>query len=222
MPSRCFLTALLACGAFTLPTAQAQTSNAANPASTHCLDKGGTLAFEKDGSGGRFGVCRFEDNRQCEEWALLRGDCPAGGLRITGYVTPAARYCALRGGQYQVLSDGNRATEQGRCGFADGKSCAALAYFNGLCSPGTAGDTVHALLRCDGGRTVDAVFSNGSRNSVALVLSDGRALVLPQATSASGARYANADESFVFWNKGHTAFINEKGKTSYRGCSTQP
>ena len=27
--------------------------------------------------------------------------------------------------------------------------------------------------------------------------------------SGSGARYANKDESFVFWNKGNTAFITE-------------
>jgi membrane-bound inhibitor of C-type lysozyme len=27
--------------------------------------------------------------------------------------------------------------------------------------------------------------------------------------SGSGARYANADESIVFWNKGDTAFITE-------------
>ena len=51
-----------------------------------------------------------------------------------------------------------------------------------------------------------------------LVLSDGRVLRLPQALSASGARYANAAESIVFWNKGNTAFIEEKGKTTYDGC----
>ena len=51
-----------------------------------------------------------------------------------------------------------------------------------------------------------------------LVLSDGRVLRLPQALSASDARYANAAESIVFWNKGNTAFIEEKGKTTYDGC----
>jgi membrane-bound inhibitor of C-type lysozyme len=36
--------------------------------------------------------------------------------------------------------------------------------------------------------------------------------------SGSGARYANADESFVFWNKGDTAFITEGGgKEIYSG-----
>ena len=32
---------------------------------------------------------------------------------------------------------------------------------------------------------------------------------VPQAMSASGARYANKDETFVFWNKGDTAFVTE-------------
>ena len=52
----------------------------ANPASQNCLEKGGTLSFEERGDGGQFGVCYFEDNRQCEELALMRGDCPAVSL----------------------------------------------------------------------------------------------------------------------------------------------
>lgn len=214
--------ALLAAAA-TLGTAAAQAPVAlANPASSHCLAQGGTLAFEKDGASGQFGICRFDDNRQCEEWALLRGDCPAGGIKLTGYVTPAARYCVLRGASYQVLSASNLPTEQGRCSFGNGKACAAGAFFNGLCAPDSAGDVVHALFRCGAGKSVDAVFSNGSRSSVSLVLPDGRNLSLPQARSASGARYANADQSFVFWNKGNTASIEQGGKPLYRGCSTRP
>ena len=50
------------------------------------------------GDGGQIGVCYFEDNRQCEEWALMRGECPVGGVKVTGYVTPAGRYCAITGG----------------------------------------------------------------------------------------------------------------------------
>ena len=46
-------------------------------------------------------------------------------------------------------------------------------------------------------------------DDVALTLSDGRDLSLPQVMSGSGARYANADESIVFWNKGDTAFLTE-------------
>jgi hypothetical protein len=219
MPRPSLTLILATAAALSLPLARAQSgATLANPASTHCASQGGTVVIETDGRGGQYGVCRFADNRQCEEWALLRGECPAGGIRVTGYVTPPARYCALRGGRYQVLSGSNTAAEQGSCQFADGKSCAAAAFYDGLCTPATAGSTVHALFRCEGGRTVDAVFSNGAQSSVSLRLSDGRSLSLPQAMSASGARYADAGERFVFWNKGDGAFIDENGRPSYRGC----
>ena len=67
------------------------------------------------------------------------------------------------------------------------------------------------------GKTIDASFY---ADSVNLKLSDGRSLKLPQAMSGSGARYANKDESWVFWNKGDTAFITEgaDGKETYSGC----
>ena len=43
----------------------------ANPASQNCIDQGGTLAMEERGDMGQIGVCYFEDNLQCEEWALI-------------------------------------------------------------------------------------------------------------------------------------------------------
>ena len=68
---------------------------------------------------------------------------------------------------------------------------------------------------------MNAVFTNGTQSSVKLTLSDGRELSVPQAVSGSGARYANSNETFVFWNKGNTAFIEENGKTTYSGCTTK-
>jgi putative hemolysin len=96
--------------------------------------KGGTLHIERRPNGGQFGVCVFADNRQCEEWALLRGECPAVGLRVTGYVTPAARYCAITGGRYAVIAHSGAADEQGVCTFSSGKGCEAATYFAGACS----------------------------------------------------------------------------------------
>lgn len=78
--------------------------------------------------------------------------------------------------------------------------------------------TINARFTCDAGKTVAAVFHDAPQSSVELTLSDGRELTLPQTLSGSGARYANGDESFVFWNKGDTAFIEENGKTTYNGC----
>lgn len=52
-------------------------------------------------------------------------------------------------------------------------------------------------------------------------LNDGSKLLLAQTLSASGARYANSGESFVFWTKGNTAFIEEGGETVYADCVAQ-
>lgn len=105
----------------------------ANPASENCVKSGGRLSIEKRGDGGEYGVCLFEDNRQCEEWALLRGDCPMGGIKVTGYVTPASRYCAITGGEYTITANSNMENEQGICSFKNGKKCDVWEYFNGKC-----------------------------------------------------------------------------------------
>lgn len=106
----------------------------ANPATEYCVAKGGRPVINRTSTGAEFGICVFDDNRQCEEWAMMRGECPVGGRRITGYATAAARYCAITGGTYR---DTRRATseqeEQGTCTFAD-KVCDAHAYFRGECS----------------------------------------------------------------------------------------
>ena len=135
-------------------------------------------------------------------------------------MTPAARYCALRGARYQVLTGSNTPSEQGSCQFANGRICSADAFFSGLCAPDTADSIVQARFRCQDGRTIDAVFSNGTQNSVSLALADGRSITLPQAPTASGARYASAGDRIVFWNKGNTAFIEEDGTATYLDCVT--
>ena len=87
-------------------------TNIANPASVNCQEKGGSLVIEKDKEGGEYGACFFEDGRVCEEWALMRGECPIGGLKVTGY-TEQERYCAIRGGTIKqhsicILKDGTQ------------------------------------------------------------------------------------------------------------------
>jgi putative hemolysin len=99
----------------TTTAAQAQpTPQLANPASVRCVDRGGTLRIERRPDGGQFGVCVVTDNYQCEEWAMFRGECPVGGLRVTGYLTPAARYCAITGGRYTAVTE-SASGEQGVC-----------------------------------------------------------------------------------------------------------
>lgn len=78
--------------------------------------------------------------------------------------------------------------------------------------------SIAAWFDCEDGKKIQAAFATGAQPSVTLTLSDGRKMVLPQAMAASGARYANRDASFVFWNKGRTAFIEEAGHQTYKGC----
>jgi len=114
-------------------TAPAEPAAVANPASEYCVEQGGILVIQQRDDGGEYGVCTFEDNRQCEEWAMLQGDCPVGGIKITGYATQAAQYCAITGGTYQV-SDSSSDEEQGSCTLPDGQTCDVWAYFRGECT----------------------------------------------------------------------------------------
>lgn len=117
----------------TATDAAPQAVQRANPASENCAAKGGRHSVERNPSGGEFGVCLFEDNRQCEEWALMRGECPDGGIKVTGFATPAARYCGITGGKYMVTARSGAADEQGKCAVPGGKSCDADAHYRAEC-----------------------------------------------------------------------------------------
>ncbi|MFO1158231.1 MAG: MliC family protein [Reyranellaceae bacterium] len=84
---------------------------------------------------------------------------------------------------------------------------------------------------CAQGKTLAADYFTGPTRTapsgapipgghVVLTLADGRKLTLPQTLSGSGIRYANADESLVFWSKGDTAFIEEGASrtVTYADC----
>ena len=53
----------------------------ANPASENCVKQGGTVSIQKNSDGSEYGLCKFADGKQCEEWAMQRGECPVGGSR---------------------------------------------------------------------------------------------------------------------------------------------
>ena len=100
----------------------------ANPASVNCIKSGGHLAIEKRGDGGEYGVCYFDDNKACEEWALFRGECPQGGVKTTGLDSIDQKYCAWSGGQTLAVANAV-------CTFKDGTKCLTEAFYNGKCSP---------------------------------------------------------------------------------------
>ncbi|MFH1608701.1 MAG: DUF333 domain-containing protein [Patescibacteria group bacterium] len=97
----------------------------ANPASDNCLKLGGNLIIKKRGDGGEYGLCYFEDNRACEEWALFHGDCPVGGLKTTGLDTIDQEYCVWLGGE---LSNSNSV-----CIFKNSLECSIEEFYNGEC-----------------------------------------------------------------------------------------
>lgn len=88
-----------------------------------------------------------------------------------------------------------------------------------------------ATFACSNGKTITASFVEGASTpatsadqpptpggSVALTLSDGRAMTLVRSVSADGARYTNADGPVVFWNKGRGVTFTEGGKQTFMGC----
>lgn len=74
-----------------------------------------------------------------------------------------------------------------------------------------------ATFRCADDKSIVAEFYP---DDVDLTFNDGRKISLPQAMSGSGARYADADDKVVFWNKGNTAFVTEGSddNVTYKDC----
>jgi Tol biopolymer transport system component/putative hemolysin len=139
-----------------------------NPASENCVAQGGTLSIETRGDGGQYGICLFEDSMQCEEWALLRGDCPVGGVKVTGYTTPAAVYCAITGGEYAITGDTGADDEQGTCTFKDGSQCDAWEYYDGTCAPDSAATTTEGFII----QPLPAEVCNGQAQAMSHALDD--------------------------------------------------
>lgn len=86
---------------------------------------------------------------------------------------------------------------------------------------------------CDEGRTITAAYFEGAempaesgempnpQGSVEVSLDGGASMTLQQTVSASGIRYANEDESFVFWSKGDEALIMRENSMdlTYQNCT---
>ncbi len=100
-------------------------------------------------------------------------------------------------------------------------------------SIGGEGDVpLHLAFVCDENKTIQATLYAGTitppknegdmphlTGKAHIELSDGRKLDLMQTISADGVRYANKDESFVFWGKGNGALVLENNQEkNYRGC----
>jgi putative hemolysin len=109
-------------------TVSTSTSGLANPASTNCVKQGGTSKIQTKPDGSQYGLCYFEENRACEEWALMRGDCPVGGRKTTGFDTIDQNFCAWSGGE-------TYAVKNSVCTFKNGSKCPTIDFYNGKCQP---------------------------------------------------------------------------------------
>ena len=98
----------------------------ANPASVNCAKQGGATVIQTMGNGGQYGLCQFEDNMACEEWALFRGQCPVGGVKTTGFDNIQQMYCAWIGGK-------TLAVPNAQCTLPGGTVCPVNALWNGTC-----------------------------------------------------------------------------------------
>ena len=79
--------------------------------------------------------------------------------------------------------------------------------------------STEAIYTCADDKTIQAAFyKEGEFPSATVNLSDGTSALLYQVESASGARYANSDESMVFWNQGNESFVEEAGEKTYINC----
>ena len=134
----------------------------ANPASSYCLKKGGKIFFEQDKNGNKHGICGFEDNRQCEEWALFRDSCPVGGIKVTGYSSWEEKFCAIRGGK------------------PFGPNCLLPEDIN-------LSKAKLVNYRCSEKKGISIAWSEDT----AILFSDQKKLSFRRAISASGARYTN-------------------------------
>jgi membrane-bound inhibitor of C-type lysozyme len=111
------------------------------------------------------------------------------------------------------------------------RASAATLVFLAACSARAQAPVSTVQYSCADGKTLSAEYFDGATRyaadgrpipggRVVLTLADGKKLTLPQTLSGSGIRYANEGETFVFWSKGDTAFVEEgpNQAVTYKDC----
>jgi len=125
-----------------IATATLDTIDIANPAATYCEEQGIKLDIRTAQDGSQYGVCMFEDNTECEEWAYYRDECKPGDMDVAppptatpaGISNPASTYCVEQGGASEIRT-ADDGSQSGVCSFPDGSECEEWAFFRGECAP---------------------------------------------------------------------------------------
>lgn len=63
----------------------------ANPASVYCEENWGKLEIKTAADGSQTGYCKFENGRECEEWAYYRKECSKEAPIVEGAETSKAK-----------------------------------------------------------------------------------------------------------------------------------
>lgn len=65
-----------------------KTKSFGNPASQYCVQNGGESEIRNNPDGSQYGVCKFSDGSECDEWAYYRGECqPSMNYSMTTTIT---------------------------------------------------------------------------------------------------------------------------------------
>lgn len=112
----------------------------ANPASVYCEEHDGTLSIVKDASDNEYGICKFNDGSECEEWEYFNGKCKPGDTKIA--VPLNEEQCKGLGGKWGPVGMAgslrcNLLTKDGGNSCVDGSQCEA-----GLCFAKGQGATI--------------------------------------------------------------------------------
>ncbi|GIU14071.1 hypothetical protein TUM4261_29100 [Shewanella sp. c952] len=111
------LVSLLTCSALLLTACDSQSNepaaskvNLANPASTYCIEQGGTVKIENQAEG-QVGYCTLASGERIEEWQLYRQsqqnsqqDSTQDKTEQVGKANPASKYCISMNGKLDLTS----------------------------------------------------------------------------------------------------------------------
>jgi len=90
----------------------APVANMTNPASSACVQAGGSVDIRKDATGAEYGMCTFGNGTSCEEWALFRGEgCKSGVTAVTTTVaegTKMVTFTQADNGRTSDIAQGTR------------------------------------------------------------------------------------------------------------------
>ena len=131
-----------------------------NPASKNCVDKGGKLEIVTDKNGGQTGMCHLANGVVCEEFALLRNECPA-----TPKPTIAGGYTSVSVNNADVKQVANFAANQ----VSKGK--AKLKQITAAQTQVVAGINYRLVIQLSNGQRYKVVVYKPLGNGAKLVLS---------------------------------------------------